>query len=66
MKLAYSVAASAALAFASADKSTRPNIVFVLTDDQDAHMGSIEHMPFLNKHVVSQGTTFEKHYCTSK
>lgn len=25
----------------------QPNILFVLTDDQDAHMDSVAHMPFL-------------------
>lgn len=25
----------------------RPNIVFILVDDQDLHMESVEHMPYL-------------------
>ncbi|KAL7910890.1 Arylsulphatase [Trichoderma velutinum] len=45
--------------------SSRPNIVFILTDDQDNHMGSLQHMPSLQKHLVHQGTTFEKHYCST-
>lgn len=26
----------------------KPNILFILTDDQDLHMESVEHMPYLN------------------
>ncbi|KAH0529504.1 hypothetical protein TsFJ059_004240 [Trichoderma semiorbis] len=44
---------------------SRPNIVFILTDDQDNHMGSLQHMPSLQKHLVHQGTTFERHYCST-
>lgn len=44
----------------------RPNIVFILTDDQDTHMNSLEYMPYLQKHLISQGTNFERHYCTGK
>jgi hypothetical protein len=46
--------------------SDRPNIVFILTDDQDNHMGTLDHMQSLQKHLVHQGTTFERHYCHSK
>ncbi|KAF4120842.1 Arylsulfatase A or related enzyme [Geosmithia morbida] len=44
--------------------TNKPNILFILTDDQDYHMESVEHMPFLNKHIIDQGTTFDNHYCT--
>jgi arylsulfatase A-like enzyme len=42
----------------------RPNIVFVLTDDQDWHMQSLDHMPLLHKHIISQGTLYANHHCT--
>ncbi|GME62001.1 Arylsulfatase precursor protein [Neofusicoccum parvum] len=42
----------------------QPNILFVLTDDQDLHMNSVDHMPLLQKHVIEKGTTFAKHFCT--
>lgn len=35
----------------------QPNIVFVLTDDQDA--GSLQHMPAVQTELVEKGTTFE-------
>lgn len=43
----------------------RPNIVLVLTDDQDLHMQSIDYMPLLKKHIIDQGTFFKRHYCTT-
>ncbi|KAM5341449.1 hypothetical protein ACJ41O_014480 [Fusarium nematophilum] len=42
----------------------RPNIVFILTDNQDVHMNSFEYMPHVQKHLIQQGTSFERHYCT--
>lgn len=44
--------------------ATQPNIVFILTDDQDKLMDSTKYQPLLAKHIASQGTTFNKHYCT--
>ncbi|EEP83025.1 hypothetical protein UREG_07890 [Uncinocarpus reesii 1704] len=42
----------------------RPNIVFVITDDQDLHMNTLEHMPNLQKHLVKEGTSYSNHFCT--
>ncbi|KAF2099451.1 Arylsulphatase [Rhizodiscina lignyota] len=42
----------------------QPNILFILTDDQDLHMHSLEYMPLLQKHLVKEGTLFLKHFCT--
>ncbi|KAI1284481.1 alkaline-phosphatase-like protein [Xylaria sp. FL0933] len=47
------------------DAPRRPNVVFVLTDDQDVHLNSLEYMPFVKKHLVEKGTSFNKHYCTT-
>lgn len=49
-------------AFGNAAK--KPNILFVLTDDQDWHMHSLDYMPLLHKYMINEGTLFEKHYCT--
>ncbi|KAF2183305.1 Arylsulphatase [Zopfia rhizophila CBS 207.26] len=43
---------------------SRPNIVFILTDDQDLHLGSLDYMPLLRKHLVEQGTSYKRHFCT--
>ncbi|KAI0876424.1 arylsulfatase-like protein [Hypoxylon argillaceum] len=44
---------------------SRPNIVFILTDDQDLHMNSLDYMPFVKKHLTNHGTSFRKHFCTT-
>lgn len=48
-----------------ADAPRRPNVVFVLTDDQDVHLDSLQYMPLVKKHLIEQGTSFNKHYCTT-
>ena len=45
--------------------SNRPNIVFILTDDQDLHMNSLEYMPHTRKLIADQGTIFSNHFCTN-
>ncbi|KAI0468019.1 arylsulfatase-like protein [Xylaria cf. heliscus] len=70
--LASRVQASLANAFGPANQkpiaglgSGRPNIVFILTDDQDLHMQSLDYMPFVREHLINQGTSFRKHFCTT-
>jgi N-acetylglucosamine-6-sulfatase len=41
-----------------------PNILFILTDDQDWHMESMQHMPYLQKHLINEGTVYANHFCT--
>lgn len=43
----------------------RPNIIFILTDDQDLHMNSLDYMPFVQKHLLDHGTLFRRHFCTT-
>jgi N-acetylglucosamine-6-sulfatase len=43
----------------------RPNIVFVLTDDQDIELGSLEYMPLVQKYLINEGTFFKRYYCTT-
>jgi hypothetical protein len=40
----------------------RPNIVFILSDDQDLQLDSISYMPFLNRHLGKQGTFYKNHF----
>lgn len=42
----------------------KPNILFILTDDQDLHMNSLDYLPYTQKHLVDRGTLFKRHYCT--
>ncbi|KAI0157877.1 putative arylsulfatase [Hypoxylon sp. FL1284] len=43
----------------------RPNVVFVLTDDQDVHLSSLDYMPLVRKHLLDKGTNFKGHYATT-
>ncbi|KAI0436199.1 alkaline-phosphatase-like protein [Xylaria telfairii] len=47
------------------DASRRPNVVFILTDDQDLRLESLQYMPLVKKHLIEHGTYFNKHYCTT-
>ncbi|CAI4212298.1 unnamed protein product [Parascedosporium putredinis] len=46
-------------------RPTRPNIILILTDDQDVHMDSLRFTPLTHKHLISQGTLYKKHFCTT-
>ncbi|KAF2772745.1 Arylsulphatase [Teratosphaeria nubilosa] len=41
------------------------NIVFILSDDQDAVLNSTAYMPRLQKHLAEQGTQFVNHFTTT-
>ncbi|KAF4987640.1 hypothetical protein FGRMN_10255 [Fusarium graminum] len=43
----------------------KKNIVFILTDDQDAVLDSVSYMPKLKEHIISQGTSFVNHFTTT-
>ena len=43
----------------------RPNIVFILTDDQDLHMNSLDYLPHIKRHISDRGTHFKKHFCST-
>lgn len=49
----------------ASSKDDRPNIVFILTDDQDKHMDSLKYMPLLKKHITDRGTFYNRHYCST-
>ncbi|ROW06867.1 hypothetical protein VMCG_04073 [Cytospora schulzeri] len=41
------------------------NVLFILTDDQDATMDSVTYMPLLQKHLAEKGTTYKNHFTTT-
>lgn len=47
------------------DSTPGKNIVFILTDDQDAVLDSVAYMPRLQKHVIDRGTSFVNHFTTT-
>ncbi|UNI22456.1 hypothetical protein JDV02_008345 [Purpureocillium takamizusanense] len=42
----------------------KPNFIFIMTDDQDLHLNSLDYQPLLKKHFTDKGTLFKKHFCT--
>lgn len=42
----------------------RPNFIFIMTDDQDLRMNSIQYQPVIQREFADQGTFFSKHFCT--
>src|SRR5690348_3806122 len=49
----------------AAPPSKKPNIVFIITDDQDLHLGSLNYLPYVKKHLTDQGLSYKRHYCTT-
>ena len=44
------------------DATKQPNVVFILTDDQDQRMNSLDHMPNVQNLLIKEGTRYMKHY----
>ena len=63
--LALSAVAAAAAQQEPLGLKKRPNIVFILTDDQDLELGSLNYMPLVQKYLINEGTLFKRHYCTT-
>jgi N-acetylglucosamine-6-sulfatase len=64
LAICFAVAASIHQQPLSSPKK-KPNIVFILTDDQDIELGSLDYMPLVHKHLINEGTLFKRHYCTT-
>lgn len=60
----FSTLAAGVVALQGTAAATKPNIVFIMSDDQDKLMDSTAYQPLLKKHIADQGTTFNKHFCT--
>jgi len=45
-------------------RSSKPNFIFIITDDQDLHLNSLDYQPAVKKHFAQEGTWFKKHFCT--
>lgn len=56
------VAAQGATGNSSHAAADKPNFVFILTDDQDQRMNSLEHMPNVQDLLMKEGTHYTKHY----
>jgi N-acetylglucosamine-6-sulfatase len=63
--LATLLAFNATATSANPKPKSRPNIVFLLSDDQDRRLGSMEFMPVLQSEMVAKGVDFTNHYTTT-
>ncbi|KAI9155026.1 Arylsulfatase [Paramyrothecium foliicola] len=45
--------------------ASKPNIIFILTDDQDLQLNSLAYMPLVKKHLLDHGTFYKRHFCSS-
>lgn len=45
-------------------RATKPNVVFILTDDQDNQEDSLRYMQTVKSELMEKGTVFDRHYCT--
>lgn len=43
----------------------KPNIVFILSDDQDRRLGSTDFQSVLHREIFAKGTEFTNHYGTT-
>ncbi len=46
-------------------KRRRPNVVLVMSDDQDVELGSLQFMPKLNRYLREEGALFENGFVTT-
>jgi N-acetylglucosamine-6-sulfatase len=44
--------------------ASKPNFIFIITDDQDLLLDSVNYQPSVQKHFAQEGTWFKKHFCT--
>lgn len=56
--------AGTAAVMGAVQNATKPNFIFIMTDDQDLHLDSIEYQKAVQKHFKQEGTWFKKHFCT--
>lgn len=42
-----------------------PNFIFIITDDQDLQLDSVDYMPSTIKHLKQKGTVFRNHFVTT-
>lgn len=46
-------------------KSGKPNIIFILTDDQDLQLESLSYTPIITRELGEKGTFYQNHFVTT-
>ncbi|KAK7949367.1 Arylsulfatase [Apiospora aurea] len=65
MHVSIASLAAATLALSgSALAAKRPNVIIIMSDDQDRLLGSLDFMPVLQREMMGHGVEFENHYGT--
>jgi len=54
-----------ALSLQPAAAAGRPNIVVIMSDDQDVRLGSMQFMDAVQRELVAKGSSFVNHHTTS-
>lgn len=54
-----------ALAGYGSSQTKKPNIVMIMSDDQDLRLGSTDYQQVLQRDVHAKGTEFKNHYATT-
>ncbi|KAI0206681.1 arylsulfatase [Astrocystis sublimbata] len=53
------------LGLLAATAPKKPNIIFLMSDDQDVRLGSMEYMPVLQREMLGKGSEFVNHHTTT-
>lgn len=56
---------SASMVSSASLRPKKPNIVFIMTDDQDRRLGSTDFQSILHRELISKGTEFTNHWTTT-
>lgn len=49
----------------SPNNPEKPNIIFIMTDDQDRRLGSTDFQEVLQREIIAKGTEFVNHHSTT-
>lgn len=58
------LALSVLRAQSSPPPSSKPNIVVIMSDDQDFRLGSLKAQSFVQREIMAKGVTLENHFAT--
>lgn len=59
------LALTAVVTYADKPSQKKPNIVFILSDDQDKRLGSTDFQSVLQREIFAKGVEFTQHYGTT-